>query len=281
MRANYEESYRQLEKGEKSPQDFTVEFLFEMASEFVVGGDFAAKKKIYEEFILRHPWASIDDKARVLVYRADLQRRDGDPKAALEILKTIEPPKEKIAWAEFLQAAGQCCLKLGDLKQALPLQRQIIRLFTGGKIPVDKKLYYLEGMMAMKLAGDEADEELDELFRTYEQLLSNSLLSGVIESRAEAALATLRGRAEFRKGNLTAAANYYWQCLETAPAVRDKAVAALEFLHCRWRIDPNDNSPLVRKAAEFYKTNWKTMQTTDITELQPKFELVMQKLELI
>ncbi len=272
--------YQQLERSEKSPTDFTTAFLFEMASQFAVKGDFTAKNKIYEEFILKHSDANSDDKARVFIYRADLQRRNGDPKGALETLQAIQSPIGNMARAEWLQSAGQCYLILGDLQQAFGVQRQILKLFVGSSIPPDKQLYYLETLMAMKLRANETDEELDEFFRIYEQLLENPSLSGAIKERAQAALEILRGRAESRKGNLAAATNHYWACFELAPAVRNKTVAVLQFLYCRWQIDPNDDSPFVQNAMEFFKSHWETIQQADIIELRNEFVFVTQKLRM-
>lgn len=276
---NYAEVYQKLLSGEMAPVEVEVQFLFEMASQFAAAGQYDKKAEIYG-WVLGHPRATDDEVIRVQTYQCDLKRRKGNPEEALAELLALTPPLDSMALCEWLQAIGQCHLMMGDVQEALVVQRQIIALFSRGQIPVHRQLYHVETILAMKQRAGEADEELERFFQLYKQLLDDPSLEGAIKQRARAMLESLRGSAELQKGNFKAAARYYQRYANIAPAARNKVVAAVQFLYCCWQLYPYDHSMEVQLAKAFFQNHRGELQPTDIAALRTEYDFVMKKLGL-
>ena len=272
--------YRSLVSGKILSQDFEPYFLFELASKAVVSGDFEAKKTIYEQFIFPHPKATQDDKTKVLVYRYDRDRRSGNYRQALDSLSSLTAPSDVFGKAEYLQAIGQCQLILEGPQIALETQRQIIALSGFPELPTDKQLYYLETIIAMKLAGKQADEELDEYLSTYEQLLKIPL-EGVFRKRAVASFYSVQARAYELKQDFRTAAKFHFTALKKAPDNRSKTGSALEYLFCIWKFNSKENSPGTQTLVKFFKSHENLLQPTDIHQLQEKYDFVKAKMQEI
>lgn len=268
--------YDKLVSGVLSPEDFTTQQLFDLATQMVVAGNFQAKSVIYNQFIINHRAAMVSDKFRVFVFGYDMMRRRGEPKEALALLKkapTLDISSE--ALAEYWQAIGQCYIALGD-PECLKTQRIIFRLFEYDILPTDKRLFYLETMLAMKLYfGQMDDEETDTLFEKYSQILhSGQIPEGPVHDRAMAMLCDLKATAYIQREDWEKAQVLYLQAVAAAPAMRNKVVSAIGFLYSVWHEDLNYNAEPVGEMVALYKDNQSALQPADLTVYREQIHFV-------
>lgn len=279
---DWKRQFAQLESGEVRSETFTPQQLFELATDAAISGDYGAKAKIYQEYIFNHPEASDDDKFRVEIYQQDLTRRNGDPKTALAELESLREKyatNEAAADTEYFHAVGQCHLMLGQLDQAVASNREVLS-HCDDSIPSDKQLYFMESMMAVKLASGKPDEELDELFSRYQALLDASDLGELHRNRALSALYSLQGTAAVEKGDSNAAAESYRQFFAVAPSDRDKTVAALRYLAIRLLEPIERQAEDVQTLTDFFRSHHDLLQATDIAALQNEYDSVTQTLNI-
>ena len=268
---HWQEIYEQVIGSETEPRELTTALLFEMASHFAVSGDYDKKAEIYE-WIGVHPDANTDDVVRVKTYREDLKRRfaadeKGDVnvnqlREALEALRSLPEPEGVEARSEWLQAIGQCHLMLKEFKEAIQVQSQILKFLDNPETTLDKKLYFLETIMAMKIENKELDDELERFFDQHDSLIADSQMSEAHTKRAQGAVTELRGRAAIMKQDWPAVVDYFLKCFEIFPSVRNKAKCVVPFLYAldKAGIDNNRRAEL----ENYFVKNRKEIMPTDL-----------------
>jgi len=277
----WKEIYRKLVSNKASIDKLETHFLFDLASQAAVSGDYETKRAIYEEFIFAHPRASQNDKTRVFVYRCDQERRTGRPDLALNHLESLMPPSDISGKAEYLQAVGQCELMLYGPAISLKTQRKIADSVRFQELAVDKQLYYLGTMVDMKIKAKQLDDEFNGYYGRYRNLINSNLfkaLKPAFKKREISTFHSLEADLYELKQDFRTAAKIHADSFKEAPAIRDKVCAALRYLWCVWKADPHDNSLITRNIALFFKNNKDKMQATDIHALQEKYNYIKARL---
>jgi len=274
---NPRELYDGLMAGTKNPADVEISELFELADRIaIVDGNFTAKQQIFE-WIHQRPRLTNDDCFRVGVFVFDLKRRQGDAEDAYDNLLGIEvemPLRSVLARAEWLQAVGQCLLVLRRFNEAVDAQRKIVEEMDDS-ISVRRQLYYLETFIALKQHARQFDDELNDYFAIYRQLLAKTTELGEAErARALSGLAFLEGQYHVAQLDWRKAASSFDEEFGLGPADRQKAVGSLMYLYVR--LCQLAREFWVSPRVAFLQQHLGDLQPTDIQILQKEYDTVVQ-----
>lgn len=265
--------YKSLISKDRSPEEFSTGQLFDLASQMAVAGQYPAKQRIYEDFILNHSAATEADKFRVHTYRYDVVRRGGRAERALAGLSAMEESSDDPnALVEYLQAKGQCYLMMGKLEECLESQRRIMQNLD--QLPPDKQLYYLETFIDFKIRSEQADEELAQIFQRYKKVLDGANLQMDVRARAEGMYFDLQGKAHLLRREFSRAQSCYRQAVEKMPSVRNKAVSALGYAYSSLQANPEERDAETVRMIEFFKANKSVLQPTDLSAYADKIDFV-------
>ncbi|MBI4054035.1 MAG: hypothetical protein HY397_01760 [Candidatus Doudnabacteria bacterium] len=256
-----EQDFTLLSSGRAEPFDASVEYLFELASQLAVAGRYGDKNRIYEQWILDHPRALPDDRARVLINRHDQLRRKGQAAEALAGLQAMETPQESVVIREWLQAVANCHLALGDLTGAISAQRWLISTLDE-EVPDDKRVYFLEMLVHLLLLAGQADEEVEERLIQLDTLTRSDRLSGAMKQRAGESYLRLQGRYLAASGAFAEALEPLDRAYVGATVVREKVVTGLIYLYCASQCG-QIRSPESMEVWQYCRENLGALQETD------------------
>lgn len=280
-RQDWEREYIALIEEQKKPSDFTPAELFDMASLFGLRNKFDAVETVYEKFILNHPNANKDDRARVEIHRIDMIRRGNrakgikaNPDKALQMLKTQEIPEDSLAHAELLQAVSECYLVLDDLQNALSTKEELMAICDNPahNIPADKILFYRVGLIVVQIKQGDSDGASANLERQRELL--DFLPAGQIRDDSFGNYYDLCGQVFEIQGNLPEALVNYNAKFDSSESPGIKAVAALVYLYAVWRSNPKNRNSSTLCMAQYFAENQHEIQPAWIHVLQTKYDFV-------
>jgi len=271
---NWRERYDDLVSGARQPADCSVAELFELASCLAVNGDFAAKYAVYL-MILEHPLAGKGGQDRVLVYHADMQRRNGHAGLALALLERIGRPEDCAALLDWLQAMGQCCVMQERYEAAIAYQRELIGLLDDTTL-VDLRFYYLQTLAHLKMLANQPDDEVRTLLAQMDGLLAFPDFPAAKRSYSQESYLCLLGRWYGLKNLSIDAVGVLLQAYRSPTSVRQQANTAMLLLY--YQIKSGGQARWFGDVANFYRDNKAALQPTDVVQYRRYYDLVEQHL---
>lgn len=263
--------YTELSEGRIDPHSLSIEKLFAIASQAAVAGESEIKYQIYGMIVL-HPQVTENDKLRITISDADLERQQGEPAKALQTLTSIKPVDAQTR-IEWLQAMGACHMALFDhhRQQAISMTTEAYNQSKESE-PPDKTLYRLETLLARMVTMVQLDQ-FDALMEEYDDILTEGALSEANRKRAEFARAMLKARRYKKQGKLEYALLCYRSAFGQDVADLNRTVAALEYLACGIRA--GQMITIVSEILYKFYLNHKNLLTlTIINALRSDYDLV-------
>lgn len=242
--------YQSLKSGAKNSLDIQVTELFKLARIFAINGQPKVKADIYETMI-RGRELTADQLAIIDIDKADMKRRAGNPRDCLTEMAKIPPPEAKDVRAEWHRVKAQAHLlifmkegSIPDKDVAFSEQDDALRFALTSDMPVDKKLFFLEGSMGIIIDTQDYSRDMTNLKSSYLSMLGQ-VEEGAAKARAVMVWDFIVGEVAMFHQEFREATHAFLRVYLTAPSEQYKTPAAIRYLICA-----NDGGGISRELAE-------------------------------